>query len=73
VLLVLLDGNLEVTSIHELDRKAIEDKFSNTESKSLRDRHAPSVSWFKSHGRLRWPAAGGRTTSNFIGGLSRSH
>lgn len=54
VLLVLLDGNLEATSIYEASREAVIDALTKPGSKSRNERGALGVSKFKSIGHVRW-------------------
>lgn len=55
VLLVLLDENLDATAIYEAERAAVIAALEKPGSKARNERHALSVSTFKSIGRRRWP------------------
>lgn len=54
VLMVLLDQNLEATSIYEADRAAVAKALKAPGSKARNERGALSVSKFKQIGKLRW-------------------
>lgn len=54
VLLVLLDGDFDATAIYEAERSAVIDKIVRPGSKARNERHALSVSAFRSIATLRW-------------------
>ena len=56
VLLVLLDENYDAFEIYEADRGLIIAKIKKPGSRARNEKHALSVSQFKSIGRLRWSA-----------------